>query len=197
MVILPSRTETLADSSLIGKGSLRLAIHAENLLPHSVRPAGEEARLGWRGPTFHANNSGNVRAFATEIFDERVTLGVLANGGDGKRACSQVGEVVRGVGASARDDLRLAVAQNQNRRLARDAGNVSELKFVGNKIAEQHDRLRGKFLDAFRKGEQVHGGRRRLRELASHFGCLKIQSAASPRFSAMKSGGTGHCAECH
>src|SRR5260370_3155080 len=67
-----------------GEGSLRLTIHAENLLTYGVRPAGEEARLGWCGPAFHANNSGNVRAFATEIFEQRVTLGVLANCGDGK-----------------------------------------------------------------------------------------------------------------
>src|SRR5260370_34435432 len=71
-----------------GEGSLRLAIHAENLLTYGVRPAGEEARLGWCGPAFHANNSGNVRAFATEIFAPRLTLGLLANCCDGKYSCS-------------------------------------------------------------------------------------------------------------
>src|SRR5258707_7890510 len=145
-----------------GEGGLRLTIHAENLLAHGVRPASEEARLGWRGPAFYSRNSGNVHTFAAEIFKKRVALDVLANGSDGKHARSQVGQVVRGVGSSAGDDLGLAVAQNQHRRLARDAGNVAELKFVGDKIAEQNDRLGGKLLDALRQGKQVHGGRRRL-----------------------------------
>src|SRR5258707_13618838 len=61
-----------------GEGGLRLTIHAENLLAHGVRPAGEEARLGWRGPAFYSRNSGNVHAFAAEIFKKRVALDVLA-----------------------------------------------------------------------------------------------------------------------
>jgi len=97
-------------------GGMRLTIHAENLLP-TWSPS-RRKRVWLAGPAFYSRNSGNVHAFAAEIFKKRVAL-TLANGSDGKHARSQVGQLFAALAPPpGRSGSR--GAQNQHRRLARD-----------------------------------------------------------------------------
>src|SRR5258707_13947496 len=102
-----------------------------------MRPAGEKASLGWRGPTLHAENAGDVDLLAAKMSDQRVPSGVIANGGDGEDARAERSEGVGGGGSAAPNDVRFAMLWDQDRRLARDAGDFTVPGFIGNKIAPE------------------------------------------------------------
>ncbi len=137
--------------------SLRFAIDAQHLLSDGVRPAREKARLRRSGPTLDAENAGDVDAFASEVGDQRVACGVVSDGGDRKHARAEGGEIVGGVCAAAGNETRFAVAKDQDGRFAGDAGDFAELKFVGDEIAEERNRLGRELLDVLRQSEKVDG----------------------------------------
>ncbi len=95
---------------------------------------------------------------AAKMSDQRVPSGVITNGGDGQDARAERSEVVGGVGSAARNDVRFAMLEDQDRRLARDAGDFTVLEFIGNKIAQENDCFRIELLDALTEGEKVDGG---------------------------------------
>lgn len=53
--------------------------------------------------------------------------------------------------------MRFAMPKNQNRCFAGNPGNFAKLKFVGDEIAEENDRLRRKLFDTVGKGKKVDG----------------------------------------
>ena len=142
---------------------------------------------------FDAKYAGSIDPPFFEIGDQGVAGGVLSHGGDGKNARAERGEIVRGVGTATGHELGFAMAQDQDRRFAGDAGDFAELEFVGNEVAEDGHRPAGKLLDVFGESQEIDGSRSRrgLRLGTLHFACLRIQSTAAARSSATKSGCLG------
>ncbi len=134
-----------------------LAVHAENLLPNRVRPAGEDAGFCGRRPGFHAEDARNVDAFASEIRNERVACGILTNGADGKNVGAKSRKIVGGIGAAPWNELRFAMAENQHRCFTRDARNFTILKFIRDKVTEKNNVFRRELLDIVRESEEIHG----------------------------------------
>ena len=120
---------------------LRLAVDTKNLLTDGVNPASKEAGFGGSRPPFETEDTGNIDAFGSEIRDERIAGGIVADRADWHHAGTKSGKIIRGIGAAARSKMRFPVAQNQDRSFARDAGDVAKLVFVGYKIAEENNRL--------------------------------------------------------
>jgi hypothetical protein len=89
--------------------------------------------------------------------DQRLSRGVIANSRDGQDSGAERREVVGGVGSAARNNLSLAMFEDQNRRLARDARDFTVLEFIGNEITEENDRFRSELLDALAESEKVDG----------------------------------------
>ena len=136
----------------LGQRRLRLAIDAENLLTHGVGPAGEDACFGGSGPTFDAQDTRNVDAFAAEISDERIAGGIIADGAEGKDPGAEGRKIVGGVGASAWNEMRFPMAKDQDGGFARDTRNLAKLKLISDKIAEENDGFRRELLDIVREG---------------------------------------------
>jgi len=132
-------------------------IHAKNLLADFVGPAGEEAGLGRGGPAFGAEDARDIYFFLTEKLEQAVTGFILADGGDGNYFGAESSEIVGGVGATAGDDLRFAVLEDEDGGFAGDASDVAELEGVGNEIAEDDDGFGGETLDVFGEGDEIHG----------------------------------------
>src|ERR1700730_17074242 len=91
---------------------LRLAVDAKDLLADGVSPARKESRFSRGGPFFHADDAGDIDFFASKVGDETVTGGVVPNRGNGKHACTECGQVIRGVSATARNQMSFAVAKD-------------------------------------------------------------------------------------
>jgi hypothetical protein len=89
--------------------------------------------------------------------DQRLSRRVIANSGDGQDSGAERCEVVRGVGSAARNNLSLAMFEDQNRRLARNTRDFPVLEFIGNEITEENDRSRSELLDALAEREKVDG----------------------------------------
>jgi hypothetical protein len=160
----------------IGQRRLWLAVDAKNLLADGVRPAGKEAGFGRSRPAFYTEEAGEIDAFAAEIVDQRVARGIVADGADGEHPRAEGGKIVGSIGATAGNELRFAMAKNQDGRFARDARNFAELEFVGNKIAEENDGFRREFIDVVGEGHEIDGRRQCvLLGGALHFVGLKIQ----------------------
>ena len=142
-----------------GQGLIGFIVHAEDLLAYLVSPSGEEAGFGGRGPAFGGEDAGDVDFFGAEEFAQAMAGFVLAHGGDGNYLCAEGGKIVGGVGATAGDDLRFAMLEDQDRGFAGDSSDVAELEGVGDEIAEDHDGFGGEALHVFSEGQQVYGGR--------------------------------------
>ena len=91
---------------------------------------------------FDAEDAGDVDALAAEISDERISGWIVTDSADGKDAGAESRKIVGGVGAAARNEMRFAMAKDQDRRFARNARNFAKLKFIGDKIAKENDRFR-------------------------------------------------------
>src|SRR6266850_476523 len=146
-------------SNGVRQSQLRFVVHAKNLLRRGVRPAGEEARFCWGGPALHSDDSRNIDALAAEMGDQRIADRVITNGADGQDTGAKRCQIVGSVCTAAWNKLRFAVLQDQHGGLARDAGDFAKAKFVGNKIAEKYDGLRGKLLDTFGERNEVDRSR--------------------------------------
>ncbi len=131
------------------QGGPGLAIDAQHLLPYGVRPASQKARLGRSGMALEAENAGNIHALFFEVRDQRIARVVLPHRGDGKHPRAQRGEVVGGVCASPGHEVSFAMAKDEDRRLAGDARDFTELKFVGDEIAQDGYGLGGELIDVF------------------------------------------------
>ena len=139
---------------------LRFVVHAQNLLPDCVRPTRQKTCLSRSRPILHANDSRDVDLLGSKIGDQRIPRGVRAHGSDWQHARAQVGEIVGRVRGPTRNDLGFMVAQNQHRRFPGDPRDFAELKFVGNKVTEKHNRLRRESFNPFGKCEEVNRIRR-------------------------------------
>ena len=87
-------------------------VDAQDLLGDGVGPAGEEARFGGSGPAFGANDTGSIDMAFTEGVDEASAGVIVADGGDGDDLGTQGGEIVGSIGATARNDLCFAMAED-------------------------------------------------------------------------------------
>ena len=70
--------------------------------------------------------------------------GIVPDYANGKDTRAEGSKIVGSVGAAAGSEMRFTVTENQDGRLARDSGNLAKLVFIGNKIAKENHRLRGK-----------------------------------------------------
>ena len=89
--------------------------------------------------------------------DQNIARSVIAYDGDGQDARAKRGKVVGGICSTARNELRFAMFENQDWSFARDARNLSVLKFIGNEIPEENDGFGRKLLDAFSKSGEIDG----------------------------------------
>ena len=143
-----------------GEIMIGLVVHAEDLLADFVGPASQEAGLGWRGPVLDAEDSGDVEPLGVEEAEKALAGVIVADGGDGKNLGAKSGEIIGSVCSAARDDLRFAMLQDEDRGLARDASDVADLEGVGNEIAEDNDGFGGEAFDVFGEGKKIDGGGR-------------------------------------
>ena len=151
---------------LLITGSERLSgfvVHAEDLLADGVGPAGEEAGLGGGGPISRVNDLGSGNFLLTEDVDEVIAGVIAADSSDGDDLGAEGSEIAGGIGAAAGYDLRFAVAEDEDGSFARDAGDVTVLEGVGDKIAEDENSFGGKAIDDVGEGEDVDGGRGGIR----------------------------------
>jgi hypothetical protein len=151
------RLEFFSDG--IGQGRSGFVIDAQNLLADSVRPSSEKTPFRWRPPALYAKDAGNVDTLASEMSNQRVASGVIADSCYGQDARAERSEIVGGVGTAAWNNLSFAMFEDQDGGFAGDTGDFAELKFIGNEIAEENNSFRGELLDAFAKGEKVDGSR--------------------------------------
>src|SRR5438445_531409 len=98
----------------------RFVVDAQNLLSHGMRPAGEKAAFGWRGPAFHSENAGNIDSLPAEMSDQRLSRRVITDSGDGQDARAERCKVVGGVGSAAWNNLSFAMSKDQDRRFTRN-----------------------------------------------------------------------------
>jgi hypothetical protein len=77
-----------------------------------------------------------------EIGDEGISGWIVPDGTDRHDARAKSGNIVGGIGAASWNEMRFAVAQNQDGRFARDPRNLSELKLISNKITKENHCLR-------------------------------------------------------
>jgi len=94
---------------------------------------------------------------ATEMSDESIARRVIPHDGDGQDTRAKRGKIVGSICAAARNELRFAMFENQDWSFARDARNLSVLKFIGNEIPEENDGFGRKLLDAFSKSGEIDG----------------------------------------
>jgi hypothetical protein len=132
------------------KSELRLTVDAKHLLPDGVSPASEDARLGRCRPTFHAKHTRDVDPLVSEVLDKSFAGKIIADRADGQDSCAESREIVGRVGAAAGSEMRFAMAENQDRRFARNTRNFAELIFISDKIAEEDDGFRRELLDVVR-----------------------------------------------
>ena len=135
-----------------------LVVDAQDLLSNGVSPTSEEARFGGSSPALGANDAGGIDVAVAESVDETIAGIIIADRGNGDNLGAERGEIVGGIGATAGNDLRFAMAEDQNGSFARDAGDFAVLEDVGDKIAEEEDRARRESAPRCRPGRP---GRRR------------------------------------
>src|SRR5215470_7949325 len=94
--------------------------------------------------------------------------------------------------------MSLPMLEDQHGSFARNARYFAVSKFIGHEIAEKHDRFSRKIFYPLGKITKVYRGRRcALCRKTLHANCPRIQSAASAKSPATKSGGLGHFAAFH
>jgi hypothetical protein len=125
-------------------------------LSGGVRESGQDARLGHGGVALVFENAADGNAFVAESAQQQLARLVVADDANRQDVHSQVGEIVDGIGAAARNHLAIAVLQNQHGRFARDARNFAEHELVGDQIGEDGYRELGKGFDDLSSGA---GGR--------------------------------------
>src|SRR5215472_2037527 len=181
----------------LGQWRFGLVVETQNLLRNGMSPTGKKPALGRGYPPFGAEDSAGIHAFLAEILEEGIAHRIIPDNGNRQHLCAKGCKIVGGVGPSSRNHLRLAMLQDQNRGFARDAGDVAVTKFVGHEITQENNRLSGEFLHTLGKVAKVHRCGGCLCGWGPlHCACLKIQSTAWVKSSAMKSGGVGHFAAC-
>src|ERR1700676_1701212 len=93
-------------------------VDAENLLADGVGPASEDACLGRSRPTFNPEDARDVDTFASEISNEGVSSRIVTDSADRKDVCAESRKIVGGIGAAAWNEMRFAMAEDQNRSFA-------------------------------------------------------------------------------
>ena len=116
---------------------LRLAIHANYLLPRSVRHARKNSGLGDGRIAFVFQHSANRDAFVTKMFDQQSSRLVIADNPDWQNVDPEIGEIIRRIGAAARSDGPFTMLENQHRRLARDTRNLTKDKLIGDQVSQK------------------------------------------------------------
>ena len=75
------------------------------------------------------------------MIEERATAGICSQHTDWNNAGTQVCKVVDGVCCATRIRFGTAMAQNQNRRFARNARDFARSEFVEHEVADDANRL--------------------------------------------------------
>ena len=119
----------------------RFVIDAENLLLAGVRPAGEKTRLRGRGPTRDSFDTRNVDLLGAQQFKKRAPRGIVRDGADRQHVRAEIGEIIQRIRAAARERARIAMPEDQYRRLARYTRNLARNEQVEDEIAGERDRL--------------------------------------------------------
>ena len=88
------------------------AVHAEHLLPGSMRPSCQESRFGRSGPTLGRENTGYIHAFGLKIFAQSVAGGIVAHGCYRNDSRAQRVKIVCGIGTASGEQMRMTVAQD-------------------------------------------------------------------------------------
>ncbi len=86
-----------------------------------------------------------------------VARGVIPHDGDRQDTRAKRGKIVGGICAAARNELRFAMFENQDRSFTRDTRNLSVLKLISNEIPEKNDGPGRKLLDTLSKSGEIDG----------------------------------------
>ena len=152
-----------------GKGGLRLAIHAEDLLLGGVGPSCEVTRFGRCDPIAGAEDAGDVDVFAAEMVEQLAATGVVTDYAYREDAGAEVSQVEDGVGGAAGIRFGAAMTDDQDRGFAGDAGNFAGDEFVEDEIAYYGDGLAREAGDDVEEAGQVHGGVGFVRDAGGRF----------------------------
>jgi hypothetical protein len=123
------------------KGDLRFAIDAKNLLFGRVRPTREISGLRGRHPFARGHDRRCADSLAAESFEQRAASRILPHDAYRHNSRAEVCEIIDGVRRASRIELRAAVAQNQDRSLARHARDLARCKLVEHEITDDADGL--------------------------------------------------------
>ena len=114
---------------------------ADDLLAARVRHAAEDAYFGRRRVAIGAENAAAVDPLLAQRRDERVAWNVLAQDRDRDRQSAEGEDVVDGVAGAAEEDVVPVLAEDEHRRLARDALRRSVDEAVRYDVAVDDDQL--------------------------------------------------------
>src|SRR5437763_862997 len=118
---------------------LRLTVDSYHLLAPGVCHARKNARFCYCGVVLVFQNTRDWNAFVPKAAQQQATGIVVADDSYGKNINPEVCKIVCRVSAAAGNDGALAVTQNQDGRLPRDARDFAEDKFVCNHVTEDGD----------------------------------------------------------
>ena len=125
----------------------RLAVKPHHLLSRGVRESRQDARFGHRGVTLVFENTAHRNAFMPEGAQQQLSRLIVAHDSNRQDVHSEVGKIVDGIRAAARNHRAITVLQDQHGRFARDPRNLAEDEFVGHQVREHGDRELGKRFD--------------------------------------------------
>src|SRR5262245_39528619 len=98
-----------------------------------MRAARKDPRLDWRPISGRAGNGLPVHR-ARQTAEQPPPFGIRADQTRERCAAAERGDVGGGITGTAGDELRRVVLENENRRLARNARDLSVYEFVGDQV---------------------------------------------------------------
>ena len=121
-------------------------------------PAGKITGLGGGGVVAGTDDSRRFHAFAAQVFEKFFTASVIADDSHRQDARTERSKVVDGIRAATGIYLGVAMAQDQHRSFARDAGNFAGDEFVEYEIADHADGLARKTADDIEQTIEIDAG---------------------------------------
>src|SRR6185295_12069024 len=160
---------------LVGFRRRTSGIDPHDLLPLRMHGAGEYPHFCGSPVRFRSANSTRVDSQFREEGDELIACIIIAYKSNWQWFCAKRSQIVNGIGAAARYDLRFTVVADENRGLSGDSRNFSVHEDVRNEVPQHDDALEFEFSEQFLK--------------PVHRTCpLRIASTACSSVSAMKCG---------
>ena len=139
---------------MLADRGLTIVIDADNLLASGVGLTCQNPHLGGGFSPGGSDDAAAIDSRCLEFVEQAFSRLVVSDDGNQRRLCAQRGEIRGAIAGAAGRSLRVFVAENKNRRFARDAADLAMDELIVNRVADDDDSLLRELFDDV--GEVIH-----------------------------------------